>query len=64
MATAIDHIQRALGSSLLSLATDEEGQGLVEYGLILLFVAVVAVLALTFLGTGLSNTLSDIANAL
>jgi Flp pilus assembly pilin Flp len=42
----------------------EEGQGLAEYALILFFIAVVAVAALTFLGSDISSILSQVANAL
>jgi Flp pilus assembly pilin Flp len=41
----------------------EEGQGLTEYALILAFVSIVAILALTFLGTQISSVLSNVANA-
>lgn len=37
-----------------------EGQGLVEYALILVFVSVVMVLILTVLGPGISNIYSNI----
>lgn len=40
--------------------TQEEGQGLAEYGLILALVAVVAIAALTALGGGISDTLDTI----
>jgi Flp pilus assembly pilin Flp len=43
---------------------DEEGQGLSEYALILVFVAIVAVLALTFLGTTITSILSSVATSL
>jgi Flp pilus assembly pilin Flp len=42
----------------------EEGQGLVEYSLILLLVAVVAFFALTFLGVQITSFLSSAAVAL
>lgn len=42
----------------------QEGQGLIEYGLIIALVAVVAVAALTTLGGGVSGTLSGIAGSL
>jgi Flp pilus assembly pilin Flp len=42
----------------------EDGQGLTEYALILLFIAIVAIAALTFLGSDISSVLSQIANAL
>jgi pilus assembly protein Flp/PilA len=43
---------------------DEEGQALVEYALILGLVAVVAIGALTLLGTNVTAVLSQIANAI
>ena len=43
---------------------DESGQGLVEYSLILAFVVVVAIAALTFLGSDISMALSSIGNHL
>ncbi len=41
----------------------QEGQGLVEYGLILFLVAVVCVVSLLFFGDQLSSLLSLIASA-
>lgn len=43
---------------------EEEGQGLAEYALILVFIALVAILALTFLGSDISKILSQIATSL
>jgi Flp pilus assembly pilin Flp len=43
---------------------DESGQGLSEYALILFFVAIVAIAALTFLGSDISSILSNVANQL
>ncbi len=43
---------------------DEEGQALVEYALILGLVAVVAIGALTILGTNVTAVLSQIADAI
>ncbi len=42
----------------------EEGQGLAEYALILVLIAVVVILAVTALGTGISQTFSRIAGSL
>ena len=50
--------------ALLARLRDQTGQGLAEYALILAFIAVVAVLALTFLGGDISSLLSQIANDL
>ncbi|MGB9873054.1 MAG: Flp family type IVb pilin [Anaerolineae bacterium] len=42
----------------------EEGQGLVEYALILVLVAIVVIVILTLLGTQVSSVFSQIASAL
>jgi Flp pilus assembly pilin Flp len=52
------------GVKLFDAARDEEGQGLAEYALILFFIAVVAIAALTFLGSDISSLLSQVANSL
>ena len=39
---------------------DSDGQGLAEYALILALIAMVAIVALLFMGTQLSDKLSDI----
>ena len=46
------------------LVGEEAGQGLSEYALILFFIAVVAIAALTFLGSDISSLLSHVANDL
>jgi pilus assembly protein Flp/PilA len=48
---------------LSSLLHREEGQGLAEYALILSLIAIVAILALLFLGTQISTILSTVGNA-
>ena len=45
------------------LLDEDEGQGLTEYALILVFIAIVAIVALTFLGTTVSKVLSTVANS-
>jgi pilus assembly protein Flp/PilA len=45
---------------LESALRKEEGQGLAEYALILALIAVVAILALVFLGTQITKILSEI----
>jgi len=42
----------------------EEGQGLVEYALILVLVSIVAIGALAAIGTNVSNVLQAVANHL
>ena len=49
---------------MFSVLRREEGQGLAEYALIGTLIAVVAVLAVTFLGTTLSNLLSIIGQGI
>jgi Flp pilus assembly pilin Flp len=41
---------------------DDLGQGLAEYALILGLIAIVAIVALLFLGNGVSETLSNVGN--
>ena len=43
---------------------DERGQGLAEYALILALIAILAILALFFLGNQVSGTLSYVGNAM
>ncbi len=42
----------------------EEGQDLAEYGLIVALIAVVAIAALTTLGTNIASTLNSLASAI
>ena len=44
--------------------SEESGQGMVEYGLIIALVAVVVITALTTVGTSIQNKFNTIANAL
>jgi pilus assembly protein Flp/PilA len=44
--------------------TDEDGQGLAEYALILALIAVIAIGALVFLGSQISGILSTIGKAI
>jgi pilus assembly protein Flp/PilA len=46
------------------LRNDEDGQGLAEYALILALIAVVAIVALLFMGGQVSNKLSVIGSTL
>jgi len=42
----------------------ERGQGLVEYAIILAFVAIVVISVVRLLGSKIGNTFSDIANSM
>jgi pilus assembly protein Flp/PilA len=60
----IDRTFVQLLATLASLKNREDGQGLAEYGLILALVAVVAVGAVTLLGTNVSAKISSIATSI
>ena len=45
------------------LSTDEEGQGLAEYALILALIAIVAIIALIFLSGQINTILSDVGHS-
>ena len=53
-----------LGKVAAYKVREEEGQGLVEYGLIIALIAVVCIAALTALGTSISGKLGAINTAL
>ncbi|HJW22073.1 MAG TPA: hypothetical protein VJ506_06565 [Candidatus Limnocylindrales bacterium] len=54
----------SLATALISLLRrDEEGQGLAEYALILALIAIVAILALIFLGGAISGILNTIGKS-
>jgi pilus assembly protein Flp/PilA len=59
-----EHMLLYVMDSLRAALREEEGQGLAEYALILFFIAVVAIAALTFLGSDISSLLSRVANSL
>jgi len=48
---------------LAALRRDEEGQGLAEYALILALIAIVAILALIFLGSQISTILNAVGSS-
>jgi pilus assembly protein Flp/PilA len=56
-------IQRVM-TGLRSAYSEQEGQGLTEYGLILVLIAVVVILMLGVLGGQVSSQYSNISNAL
>lgn len=43
---------------------DEEGAALAEYGILVAFIAIVAIVAVTFFGSRISSKFSEYANAL
>ena len=55
---------RKIADSLKSKFQDEDGQALVEYGLLLALIAVVCIAIVTTLGGRVSGTFADISGAL
>jgi len=52
-----------LQSALLEWFHRERGQGLAEYALILALIAIVAIIALLFIGGQISTVLSNVGNS-
>ena len=57
-------LAQRLGTWLRLAATREEGQGLTEYGLILILIGIVVVLMLGILGHQVTNAYSNINGSL
>ena len=55
--------QQGREDMLGAVADDESGQGLVEYALMILFVSIVSILALTALGTTVSGLIDSVGAA-
>ncbi len=53
-----------LASWIDRVRTDEQGQGLAEYALILALIAIISIIALLYLGGQISDKLSVIGNAM
>ncbi|HET7737367.1 MAG TPA: Flp family type IVb pilin [Tepidiformaceae bacterium] len=54
----------ALRKAIAVQTRDEEGQGLVEYGLIIALIALVVVVALTAVGTDVNGIFEEISTTL
>ena len=57
-------IFRSTTARILAFIRHEDGQGLAEYALILALIAVIAIVALLFLGSQVSDKLSTIGSQL
>jgi pilus assembly protein Flp/PilA len=57
-------LMKKLIKKFAGFVKNEEGQGLVEYALILALVALLVIIALKFLGGTVANTYNNIGNAL
>jgi len=60
----IDRMFYQIMALVTNLKSDEEGQGMAEYGLILAVVAVVALVGFKLLGGNLSNQINTVAASL
>jgi pilus assembly protein Flp/PilA len=58
------NLMKKLMKKVAGLVKNEEGQGLVEYALILALVALLVIIALKFLGGTVANTYNNIGNVL
>jgi pilus assembly protein Flp/PilA len=58
----LNHSSYAFGGIIMIYEPNEKGQGLVEYALILVLVAVVVIAILTILGPAIGNVFSNIVN--
>jgi len=57
------HVTRRLRPIIDIVRTRQLGQGLAEYALILSLIAILAIVALTFLGSQISDRLSEVGTA-
>ena len=52
-----------IGRTVVGRLRDEQGQGLAEYALILVLIAIVAIVSLAFIGGNLSTILSKVGHS-
>ena len=60
----ITRVQQQLAALVERLRNREEGQGMVEYALILVLIAVVVIVILSVVGNQVNNVFSNISNGL
>jgi Flp pilus assembly pilin Flp len=60
----MDVTTKSIPASKRARRLGEVGQGLAEYALILALIAVLAIIALMFLGSQISDRLSEVGNAM
>jgi pilus assembly protein Flp/PilA len=54
----------SIRTAVRSFITDQEGAALAEYGILVAFIAIVAIVAVTFFGSQVSVKFSEYANKL
>ncbi len=62
MANRVQEVLSRMQMRMATIAAGEDGQGLVEYALIIALVSVAAILALTFLGGNIAALFSEVAD--
>ena len=55
-------MKKKLQAVLTRLVRDENGQDLIEYALLAGFISLVAILAITTMGTGINKVFTDLSN--
>jgi pilus assembly protein Flp/PilA len=50
-------------SAVMRFVRDEEGAALAEYGILIAFIAIAAIVAVTFFGTKIKQKFSDMGNS-
>ena len=53
-----------IGRKLREFLRDEEGAALAEYGILIAFIAIAAIVAVTFFGTKIKQKFSEYGNAM
>jgi pilus assembly protein Flp/PilA len=64
LAAVICHWQKEGGMQEINLLARKNGQGLVEYALILVLIAVLVILILSFVGSQVNSTFSKIGSTM
>lgn len=54
---------KSIKNAASSFIANEDGAALAEYGILVAFIAIVAIVAVTFFGTKISSKFSALANA-
>lgn len=60
----MDSAVRRLSQLFDRFSSDEEGQGMIEYGLLVALISIVAIVVITAIGGGLTNNFNAVLNAL
>jgi pilus assembly protein Flp/PilA len=64
MVDRVTEVRERIRAALEQLDAREEGQGMVEYGLILVLISIVVIVILTTLGHTVNNVFSNISKGL